>query len=252
MASKRDEHRRINRKRARLVKKSRVGIGKALNGLHSDVLSRLGTILITGEISENDVLAHLEPMKNALDDTGRRGVRGGHGEARKRWKKAIAGMSGAQKKRLPRVKELAEVYIERFGGRMVTQSLETSVSRMNTVIRNNLDQSEEIVAEKLQKVKQMNFRQARTIARTETLRAMNSSQLDVARGVGSVTGKRIVKVWVSDQGERTRDTHAAADGQQRELDDAFLVGGESILYPGEGSPENSINCRCSTFQKMLR
>jgi hypothetical protein len=39
---------------------------------------------------------------------------------------------------------------------------------------------------------------------------------------------------------RTRDRHAARDGQRRRLDDAFDGG---IMRPGDGGLEESVNCR---------
>ena len=41
-----------------------------------------------------------------------------------------------------------------------------------------------------------------------------------------------------------RDDHANADGQLRRLDDAFDVGGEQLMKPGDGSAKQSVNCRC--------
>jgi uncharacterized protein with gpF-like domain len=40
---------------------------------------------------------------------------------------------------------------------------------------------------------------------------------------------------------RTRDAHASRDGMRRRLDEAFDGG---IMKPGDGGPEESINCRC--------
>ena len=43
----------------------------------------------------------------------------------------------------------------------------------------------------------------------------------------------------------TRDWHSNVDGQKRKLNDRYVVNGESIMYPGEGSGSNSANCRCT-------
>ena len=81
------------------------------------------------------------------------------------------------------------------------------------------------------------------IARTETHGAANFGADVAARE----TGLNLRKEWVSAADERTREDHGAADGQIVGMDDAFDVGGESLMYPGDpaGSPENVINCRCS-------
>lgn len=46
----------------------------------------------------------------------------------------------------------------------------------------------------------------------------------------------------------SRQTHAMADQQVREIDKPFLVGGEEMMYPRDpaASPENTINCGCES------
>ena len=46
----------------------------------------------------------------------------------------------------------------------------------------------------------------------------------------------------SAQDERTREAHLEAHRQVVPLDGKFLVGGEEIDHPGDGSPGNAINC----------
>jgi SPP1 gp7 family putative phage head morphogenesis protein len=82
---------------------------------------------------------------------------------------------------------------------------------------------------------------ARTIARTEVHNAATYGM----QAAAEETDRPLMREWVSVQDERTRDDHSEADGQQVEMDEPFEVGGESIDRPGEGSPENSINCRCT-------
>jgi hypothetical protein len=38
-----------------------------------------------------------------------------------------------------------------------------------------------------------------------------------------------------------------ANGQKVKQQDSFIVGGEAIMRPGEGSGRNVINCRCSAI-----
>ena len=56
----------------------------------------------------------------------------------------------------------------------------------------------------------------------------------------------MVKVWLTNISDRTRDSHIDADGQKRPLSQPFNVDGEQLEYPGDpsGSAENTINCRC--------
>ena len=88
---------------------------------------------------------------------------------------------------------------------------------------------------------------AERIARTELATARNAAQFDAAEQVAE-TGERVTKVWLAAHDERTRDAHAAADGQTVDLDEPFDVGGEALMYPGDrenGSAGNVIACRCS-------
>lgn len=57
-------------------------------------------------------------------------------------------------------------------------------------------------------------------------------------------GADVVKQWDATLDDRTREEHAEADGQIREIDEPFDVGGEQVMMPSEGSAENCINCRC--------
>ena len=82
-----------------------------------------------------------------------------------------------------------------------------------------------------------------TIARTETHGAANNGADAAARETGLVLNKE----WIAVKDSRTRDPHAAADGQVVGMDNTFDVGGESLRYPGDpnGSAGNVINCRCA-------
>lgn len=83
------------------------------------------------------------------------------------------------------------------------------------------------------------------IARTETHQAANAAQHFAAESLGRDDMKR---EWISAEDERTRDDHAAANGQVVGLEQPFTVGGVSLMYPGDmgGPPEQVINCRCTT------
>lgn len=84
---------------------------------------------------------------------------------------------------------------------------------------------------------------AETIARTEVLPAYNKGSHDAWEQSGVVSRKQ----WLAAIDNRTRDAHAEAHGQTVGLDEAFQVGGESLMFPGDpnGSADNVINCRCT-------
>lgn len=87
---------------------------------------------------------------------------------------------------------------------------------------------------------------AATIGRTETHNAAMFASQGVADQISADTGIVLIKEWISVHDERTRESHAEADGQKVDLTGSFYVGGEELEYPSDpsGSPENIINCRC--------
>lgn len=93
----------------------------------------------------------------------------------------------------------------------------------------------------------------RTVARTEVIAAANAGShaaaADVAGTLGTATGD-VAKEWLATADDRTRESHAEADGQMVfGLDTPFEVGGDLLEYPGDpaGSPEEVINCRCTVL-----
>jgi hypothetical protein len=81
---------------------------------------------------------------------------------------------------------------------------------------------------------------ADAIARTETHGAANYGSNEAAK----LTGLPLRREWLAAEDERTRETHKEADGQIVGQDEAFSVGGELLMYPGDpsGSPEETVNC----------
>jgi hypothetical protein len=81
---------------------------------------------------------------------------------------------------------------------------------------------------------------AHTIARTETHTAANVG----AQAAAESLGLNLMKEWMAASDERTRESHADADGQQVGLNESFSVGGVELAYPGDpsGPPEEVINC----------
>lgn len=89
-------------------------------------------------------------------------------------------------------------------------------------------------------------RKADTIARTEAHSAANNAQLGTQKELAEVVGLKQKKVWSASLDDRTREDHLAADGQKKDMDKPFIVGGVALDYPGDpdGPPEQTINCRC--------
>jgi HK97 family phage portal protein len=85
---------------------------------------------------------------------------------------------------------------------------------------------------------------AEMIARTETTRiqAAGSQALFKEWNVKK-------KEWLATNDDRTRDSHASADGQIRDIDEPFDVGSSHMMHPGDmsmGAPASEIVfCRCT-------
>lgn len=87
--------------------------------------------------------------------------------------------------------------------------------------------------------------QALRLVRTESARAGNYGIEQSAMKV--YAGRQMKKRWMTSMDGREREWHGAANGQEVDFDKPFLVGGEYMQRPGEGSARNVVNCRCSMF-----
>ena len=93
------------------------------------------------------------------------------------------------------------------------------------------------------------YNNAIRISRTEGHRIQQQSALDSLHKA-SEKGADIVKQWDATLDSATRPWHQEADGQLRELDEDFDVGGDKMKAPGVGgSARNVCNCRCRLLQR---
>lgn len=90
-----------------------------------------------------------------------------------------------------------------------------------------------------------------TIARTELLGSLHHAQDEALGQMMEREGLRpeaVTQEWDSAADGDTRDSHRAADGQQRQKGQPFDVGGYQMRFPGDrslGAPaEEIIRCRC--------
>lgn len=83
---------------------------------------------------------------------------------------------------------------------------------------------------------------ALVIARTET----HAAAAFASDAAAESTGLELEREWIAADDARTRETHAAADGQRRAMREEFEVGGALLMRPGDpsGPPEETISCRC--------
>ncbi len=105
------------------------------------------------------------------------------------------------------------------------------------------------IARNIANVSEANMNKAYRIARTEGHRVQNQARMDSMQAAKK-KGADVVKQWDSTLDGKTRSEHRVADGQIRELDEDFEVGGEKLKAPGiGGSAWNVCNCRCCMLQR---
>lgn len=93
------------------------------------------------------------------------------------------------------------------------------------------------------------FNRAMRITRTEGHRIQANSAFD-AQLAAKDAGADIVKQWDSTLDGKTRTTHRQLDGQIRELEEPFEVGGMKAMYPADfGRAAEDVNCRCALLQR---
>lgn len=96
------------------------------------------------------------------------------------------------------------------------------------------------------------------IARTEALAAFNEAREEAFRQAveaGNLSPDSVLKVWSSTGDARTREAHAAMEGQEVGLEAPFdSPTGAQLLHPGDTSlgagAEDVINCRCMVTYRV--
>ena len=87
---------------------------------------------------------------------------------------------------------------------------------------------------------------AERVARTEVVGASNWAELFTYKQNGVK-----YKAWLATMDDRTRPEHLAAHEQYNAnpipINEPFIVMGERVMQPGDGSGSNCINCRCTVL-----
>jgi hypothetical protein len=147
-----------------------------------------------------------------------------------------------------------ERWLAKYGGLKLTEIVGTTLKDAQSIVAkaveqavaNNLSESETgaLIREMINNESaHVGLLRSRIIARTETHAASQTASFEAAKA----SGVDVKKVWSSTMDpDRTRTSHLIANGQEREMDEYFDVGGQPLMYPGDpnGLPENVINCRC--------
>lgn len=136
-------------------------------------------------------------------------------------------------------------------GEDVTQLKKSIRAELSRGIASGLSWNQ--MAERIAKGMNSPFRKAYNraigITRTEGHRVQQQSALDAQKSAKE-KGADIVKQWDATLDDKTRPTHQALDGQIREVEEDFTVGGMSAPYPGGfGDPAEDCNCRCVLLER---
>lgn len=135
------------------------------------------------------------------------------------------------------------------GAALVQRANATTLLRLRRALEVGTAEGEGIdaIAKRIRGVFSVRRHQARTIARTEILRASQKAQL-VGFETSGVVEK---KIWHTALDDAVRDEHIPVEGQKADVGSAFVLGdGELADAPGIGagggtlSAHNAINCRC--------
>ena len=145
-----------------------------------------------------------------------------------------------------------EKALRQQGGRMIKDIGATTQDKIARQLRLGTAEGESIsqLSKRINKVfRDRSTKQANVIARTEVLKASQSSQLEAYDQSGVVEKLQ----WNTSLDDAVRDSHVTAEGQIIERGDSFILGdGEAADAPGIGegggqlSAGNTINCRCFT------
>jgi SPP1 gp7 family putative phage head morphogenesis protein len=141
----------------------------------------------------------------------------------------------------PMTAEWIKMKAMKFG----TEVNETTIAKLKAELSAGVLEGESIdeLAERVERLFEMWYKgRSRTIARTETLSANNAGTVFGYEQSGVVAKKE----WLATRDSRVRDSHKDMDGEQVATNKKFSNG---LEYPGDpnGSPEEIINCRCTTI-----
>lgn len=100
--------------------------------------------------------------------------------------------------------------------------------------------------------KSIAFARTNTIAMTETQKSAEGTKNIEAYNLDKKKQDKtpMNKTWVAVLDEKTRLSHAEADGQTVTINEPFIVQEQKLMFPGDFSlgatADNTINCRCSS------
>lgn len=146
------------------------------------------------------------------------------------------------------------------GGRAEALARELRDRRFDSTIARALRGEAELTDAQIERMtaryreRYLKFR-AETIARTESLRAVNEGTQEMyqqAFDEGVLSPDEVKRTWVTAGDERVRTSHAFLDGQARAPGEPFETGLGQLMFPGDPSapPAETVNCRCALATRL--
>lgn len=140
-------------------------------------------------------------------------------------------------------------WIQTMTGERIKEVSDTTIQQVKAVVDSGIQQGWTMaeISAKIFEIAEINsLTRADLIAVTETVSLSNAGSYF---GVKQLPfSSKLKKRWVASF-VNTRETHAAAHNQVKNMDDAFSVGGAYLMFPGDsslGAPAREIcNCRCT-------
>jgi SPP1 gp7 family putative phage head morphogenesis protein len=144
--------------------------------------------------------------------------------------------------------EIYADFVNKVGANHISDIDDTTRKQVRKVILDNQGAGTQVIGKAIRERMSPQFtrRRATMIARTETHSAASYATHEQYKAFDAPD---MVKQWVANNDERTRPAHFAVSGQQVGMDEAFIVGGKRMQFPGDpaGGASEVINCRCQVI-----
>jgi len=217
--------------------------GKAVGGgLYPEQRAAIQTMLTNG------MLKGKNPRTTALDIVGRIGKNGKRSGG-------VLGLTNAQAGWVVNMgDDLQDLNWARYKSRVLRDR------RFDGVVKKSMQEGRVLPQAQRNKIVQsyenrMTKYRGDTIARTETLQALNEASDEALRQIvdeGLAPANAVTRIWRHSFAGNERPGHLAMSGQPRGIEEPFTnpITGASLMHPGAGPASEIISCRCFVEHKI--
>ena len=126
---------------------------------------------------------------------------------------------------------------------------QTTADKIKKIVEDGLLEGDSVdeIAGKIKSDAGFGIKRSRTIARTESTKAVNMAT-DQAYQTAAANGISVRKEWLSSRDDKVRETHVELDGQTVGVNEDFIVRSTGAAGPSPaafGEAAEDINCRCT-------